>query len=396
MLLWGQAGLRKHFLSRAGWIFAGAPSIKSAPIRPMQKNVLILTAAYGEGHNAAARGLQTALAAREGVKSSILDPFPQTYGRFYDYSRRNYLQTIDRRPWLWSWTYRQLDRTPLIHVAARLLFSLKNALRRTFDASPPDVVVSVYPVFPYLLADLYRHGRRPFKLYTVVTDSITINSVWHRSPSDLYFVPNEDTAEVMRQAGVPAEKLRVLGFPVPPRFALERPDRPAPGPGRVLFMINAGRARALPVVERLLQFENITLTVTAGRDEALAAEIRAAAERAGKKIEVLGWISNMPELIMSHHVMIGKAGGAAVQEAIAARTPMIITHVVPGQEEGNAQLLLQHGCGAVCETPEAIAGQVRQLFVDNAALWQKWHAGISGLSRPDAAIRMAETIDSEA
>ena len=162
---------------------------------------------------------------------------------------------------------------------------------------------------------------------------------------------------------------------------------------RVLFMINAGRTQALEVVKRLLKLEGIALTVTAGRDEELGAAIRELAARPrGGKCEVLGWVSNMPELVMSHHVLIGKAGGASVQEAIAARTPMIITKVVPGQEEGNARLLEQNGCGAVRETPEAIASQVEALFADGAALWKEWEANISRLSRPDAALRMAELI----
>ena len=46
----------------------------------------------------------------------------------------------------------------------------------------------------------------------------------------------------------------------------------------------------------------------------------------------------MPELMMSNHLVISKAGSAIVQEAIAARCPMIINQVIPGQEEGNAEL----------------------------------------------------------
>ena len=69
--------------------------------------------------------------------------------------------------------------------------------------------------------------------------------VWHRCGSHFYCVPNEDTAAVMRRAGVPAEKLRVLGFPVDPRYAAEglppRPDPAGPEGRRVVYMINAGR-----------------------------------------------------------------------------------------------------------------------------------------------------------
>jgi processive 1,2-diacylglycerol beta-glucosyltransferase len=54
---------------------------------------------------------------------------------------------------------------------------------------------------------------------------------------------------------------------------------------------------------------------------------------------------------MSHHVVISKAGGATTREAIAARCPMLVSQIVPGQEEGNYELLRRHGVGALAETP---------------------------------------------
>lgn len=97
----------------------------------------------------------------------------------------------------------------------------------------------------------------------------------------------------------------------------------------------------------------------------------------------------MPDLLMTHHLLIGKAGGATVQETIAAETPMLITQVVPGQEEGNARLLFDHGCGSLCPTPHALATQIEALFAKNAERWRTWHQRISQLSRPDAAREIA-------
>jgi processive 1,2-diacylglycerol beta-glucosyltransferase len=138
--------------------------------------------------------------------------------------------------------------------------------------------------------------------------------------------------------------------------------------------------------------EGIALTVTVGRDDALRTAVEEVVRRSGKAVELHGWTPNMPELLMRHHVLIGKAGGAAVQEAIAARTPMIVTKVVPGQEEGNARLIVESGAGAVSETPERIAQTLQSLAADHARQWREWEANIAKLSRPDAALRMAEEV----
>ena len=361
--------------------------------------VLILTAGYGEGHNAAARGLHAALI-ELGADAEVLDLFALTGGAFYNYSRRGYLELINRAPNLWAAVYRLIDAVPIASWTLPLLGKMRRALAQIIKDRKPDSVISVYPVYGYLIERIFPDSaKRPFAFHTIVTDSITINSVWHACASDTFLVANEASATVMLRSGVQKERLRVLGFPVPPRFARDRPARANPGadqPARILFMINAGRDKAPAIVARLLKIDRIHLTVTVGRDEKLRARIEEAARAASKPVEIHGWTPMMPELLMTHHLVIGKAGGAAVQEAIAARTPMLITHIVPGQEEGNARLLFENGCGALCKTPDALAEKIEHLFASDAAEWGAWEEAIGRLSKPDAAIRIAEMILKEA
>jgi processive 1,2-diacylglycerol beta-glucosyltransferase len=90
------------------------------------------------------------------------------------------------------------------------------------------------------------------------------------------------------------------------------------------------------------------------------------------------------------HLLVGKAGGATVQETIAARCPMIINHIVAGQEEGNAQLIAETNSGAVALSPDEVVAQVQRAFVDDAKQWREWEANICKLSRPRASLDVAE------
>jgi len=354
--------------------------------------VVLLTAAYGEGHNAAARNLRSAFA-ELGVDAEIVDLFTHFSPHFYERSRRVYLTTINRAPKIWAVTYHLIDRMPGVGRLLTAMPRARRSLARLLEEKQPDTVISVYPAYAYFIQALYKGTKRPFRFYTVVTDSITINSIWYRAPSDVFFVPNEQTLRIMVAAGVSSERLRDIGFPVPLRFARSRPPRPDPvhgEKGRVLFMINAGMRGAREMVSKFLEMSRHHLTVTVGRDERLRKELELVAR--GRPIEIHGWTDQMPELLMTHHLLVGKAGGAAVQETIAARTPMLMTSVVPGQEEGNARLLIENGCGALCRSVDELIARIDRLFADNATEWRRWEEAIGRLSRPEAALEIARFV----
>jgi processive 1,2-diacylglycerol beta-glucosyltransferase len=69
---------------------------------------------------------------------------------------------------------------------------------------------------------------------------------------------------------------------------------------------------------------------------------------------------------------------------------MIINHVVAGQEEGNARLIVETNSGVVASSPAEVAAQVERAFADDAKLWRAWAGNITKLSRPRAALDIAE------
>jgi processive 1,2-diacylglycerol beta-glucosyltransferase len=351
---------------------------------------LILTASFGEGHNAAARGLQEAFQA-QGIQSRIADLFPTAFGERYTRSRHQYLQLVNHQPWLWSAFYRLLDLLPLERLLRPLLLPLQNAFTQLIEEFQPHLVVSVYPVYaPFMEALRTPSTRSAPALFTVVTDSITVNAIWHRSSRHSLLLPNEDTRQILLQRGLPASQLHVTGFPVSPRFTAPAPARPDPGPNhppKLLLMVNGRPDRAINLIADLLAQSPFQLTVTVGRDEVLAAKIRTLFSSHPSRGNVLGWVDNVPELLRSHHVLIGKAGGATVQETLAAKTPMLMTQIFPGQEEGNAKLLLQHQCGAFCPNNASVLKTLHLWFEADARLWKTLRQNTEALAQPDAAAR---------
>ena len=83
-------------------------------------------------------------------------------------------------------------------------------------------------------------------------------------------------------------------------------------------------------------------------------------------------------------VLVGKPGGLTTSEALARGVPMVIVNPIPGQEERNADHLLEAGAAIRCNNLPALAWKVDGLLDDPARL-DAMRAQARRLGRPEAA-----------
>ena len=225
----------------------------------VQKKILILTAGFGDGHNAAARSLRDAIElSRRGrargsrstcspTATARSTPSPEKATSAWCNTRRDSGAAFIR-----CWKIRSSKNNSAVSRGC------KTRWKKFSHETQPDCVVSTYPVYaPRHPENLPRPSERPFRFITVVTDSITVNSAWFRAPSDLFCVANEATAEVLQERRRRRETNQGLGFPVSPLFAENpNPTCRAPvrrEPRRVLYIINTGKKKAGKAIDRLLE-----------------------------------------------------------------------------------------------------------------------------------------------
>lgn len=368
----------------------------------MKTRILILTAGFGEGHNAAARAVAVACDSLHGPGTArVVDIFALAAPRLNSVVRKSYLGIINRTPHLWSLAYGWFDRSKLFPRLLRLMRREIRVLKELIEAENPTAICCTYPIYAFHLEAMAREGRLRAPYFNVVTDSISINSLWWRGGATRWFVPNEDSAEVMRAAGIDERKLQVTGFPVPGFFAtnaekLTPPDLRSGSLPRVLYIINSGTPAAAEIARRLLTDTPWELTCTVGRNSVLQRELTELGARRGAPTRILGWTDEIPKLLMTHHVVISKAGGATTQEALAARCPMMVNQIVPGQEEGNYELLRRHGIGTLAQDPVAVIAALKRAFADDGKVWREWREAITPLSRPQAAHAIASAMTGSA
>jgi processive 1,2-diacylglycerol beta-glucosyltransferase len=282
------------------------------------KKVLILTASFGEGHNSAARNIREALELEsQDTAVELLDLFASTYGVLNTIIKKTYLQIVEHTPKLWNGIYNWLDTSSSAEGRMAGMVRLRQALSKVLAEFQPDCVVSTYPAYAHVIKEIYRdYAERPFRIVTVITDSISLNSIWFKADSDVFCVPNEFTAAVLKKAHIASSKIKTLGFPVHPAFAEEpAPEVIVPSEKtrpKVLYVANSGKKRVRKTLEGLLEIPELEITVTVGRDSELKAKLLKMTRDNADRVKVFGWTNQMPHLMRTNHFLVSKAGGATV------------------------------------------------------------------------------------
>jgi len=258
----------------------------------------------------------------------------------------------------------------------------ENTLHDLMLSFEPHAIVSTYPLYPYFVERSFNKGISRVPVITIITDSIEINAAWRKAPTDYFLVTDEFTKQAMINHGIEDRKIIITGFAVHPRFTnLKTIESYAPQEEfKVLYFPTSKK----PIIRRILRAilntkeAKTTVTVVLGRNvRKLYNRVREIQQEYPGRVEIKGWTRRVPELLSSHHLVIGKAGGATVHETIAASCPMLVHHLVPGQEEGNLALLERIQGGLYTETPDDINNALSALLKDDATKWKSMKQSMS-------------------
>jgi 1,2-diacylglycerol 3-beta-galactosyltransferase len=183
-------------------------------------------------------------------------------------------------------------------------------------------------------------------------------------------------AEQAREIGLPEGRiLQASGMILNPKFysplhidrAAERmrrglrPDLPV----GLVFFGGEGSAEMMRIAKALNHPDTgVQLIVICGRNEALAAELRAMEQRI--PMLLVGFTRDVPLYMELSDFFIGKPGPGSVSEALAKRLPVIVQRNAwtMAHERYNTQWIEELGAGIVIENfPRDIVGAVRTLLV---------------------------------
>ena len=356
--------------------------------------IWVLTAGFGDGHNTAARSVGDALSGMlPGEKVEVTDLISDVLPRLASVLKAAYQVAIIHCPAAWRLTYKMLGNSKATGPDATWQLPLIRAIEEKLDHEQPRLIVSTYPIYPAILAAV--RAKRPVPpILTIITDSVSVHPIWVSSPSDRYCVADEDTLRVVTKLGVPVEKIRATGFPVSLAFTEPLPETSESKNKRILYLPSTPARHVKATLEALrpLFLAGVKMTLPVGKHGPRLYHMlrRFTDSIPAGSLEIVGWTPRIPEFLRTHDVVICKAGGAILHEVLAARIPAVIDYVVPGQEEGNAEMLTSRNCGIRTFTPTETAEAVMSILTNDGSAGRRMRANMEPLSIPDAAVKTAQ------
>ncbi len=372
-------------------------------IQMTKKHILILTSDAGFGHRSAAKALQAALELKcdDKCEAVVVNPLedPRTPAFLRD-SEEDYTRLVRNAPDLYRFGYKTSDREiPSSIIGNVLTLSLYEVMGELVREHQPDVIVSTYPMYQSALVAYFALNEICVPLIVVVTDLATVHRLWFEPDAELCLVPTEVVRKLALENGVKEDKIHITGIPVSPRFANNTRSKEDIrteldwDPYLPTFLA-VGSQRVERMVETLNVLNHFGLPLqvaaTAGRDYGLMDRLRDMEWHI--PFHIYGYVDNMADMMLASDAIIGKAGGLMVTESLACGLPIMLIDMIPGQEEGNRDFVIENGAGVMVEEPIQVLEALAHWMKNDSRGLEEAAENARRVGRPNAAMDAADMI----
>ena len=363
--------------------------------------ILIVSVRAGAGHLKAAEALEVAFGKYQpgaDVKNvDLLDHSTELMKYLYG---QLYLDVVKVFPELYAYGYKHYESSKKFtkprFLIDRFNFSDMFGIVEDFN---PDTVIGTHFISAALLENYRRKKKKAFRIAVTLTD-YEFHPVWVVPNVDLYFTATEEVKSSLSFYGITPERIVPSGIPIHPNFSEEKEKKELLGKYGLnnqspVVLISAGSFGVTPLAEVIADFklikDDFQIMVVCGNNVKLKKELETKQKSEPRLKKVFGFVDFMDELMGMSNLLITKPGGITVSESIAKGLPMIFIEPIPGQEEANADYLVEQGAGVKARNLPVLIDKLGLLIRDTGKL-ADMSKKAKTISRPYAAKTIAETI----
>lgn len=345
------------------------------------KTIAIFSVSAGTGHVRAAEALKASTERRfpehRVIHIDVMTLVPRLFRKLYADS---YYPLIERHPALWGYLYGRSDRRKLDSALDRFRVALERLNTQKFADALRDINPDYVICTHFLPAELFSRWLRKKKfqkpVWVVITD-FDVHMLWVHRRLTGYCTATEEVAWRLADRGVPKESIHVTGIPIMPAFSEQhkreeckrelgvKPNTPA----LLLMSGGDGVGGIQKLARRILKIETgFQLIALAGKNPKLLAELQKIAIEHPGRLLPTGYTHTIERVMAASDFAITKSGGLTTSECLAIGLPIIVVSPIPGQEERNADYVLEQGAGLKAYDEAGLEFRVKELLRDRPKL----------------------------
>ncbi|MQR00937.1 MGDG synthase family glycosyltransferase [Glaciimonas soli] len=367
------------------------------------RKILILSVSAGSGHMRAAEAIKAYATEFPDVEAVHLDAMDYVSSGFRSIYTDFYLHLVNRHPAVWGYVYQKSDNALPSATMQKLRRAMERlstrALRAAINDHAPEAIICTHFLPAEMLAREIANLRMTCPVWVQVTD-FDLHSMWLQPHMQGYFAASEEIAFRMASKGVNPAAIHISGIPIMPAFAqpLDRAHCAATfgldarRPIVLMMSGGAGIGGVDKTVQRLLSMDgNFQLLAVAGKNVELLANLQQIADKHPHRLRALGFTQQIEQLMACADLAITKPGGLTTSECLAMGVPMIIHSPIPGQEERNADYLLEQGAALKAVDLSALEYRLNVLL-QHPHLLAQLRSRSQALGRPHAGRTVLHTV----
>ncbi len=336
--------------------------------------VLILTCSTGEGHNSAARAIESALLLAN-IPCEIADPVAFQSERMQHAVSSIYNNMIKKTPSVFGAIYKIGDfyaHTKLPSPVYWANAQYAEALRAYISDHAFDAVVCTHLYGMEVMTAIRQDPQFTIPCYGVLTDYVCIPFL-EDTRLDGYFVPTEETKQELIEKGINSDHIFISGIPVDHVFsdpldqthARQRLSIPAEEKMYLIMTGGVGCENMMGLCDHMLQSLKAEgkIYILTGKNDSLKQKIDERYNR-NKQITTVPFTRDVATYMAASDVLISKPGGLSSTEAAVANVPIVHVHAIPGCETYNAHFFSEHGLSMYAKSESEAASYANQLVYD--------------------------------
>lgn len=330
------------------------------------KKILLVSVSTGSGHVRAAQALERMAKAKfPGMDVTHIDMMDYVSLPLKKTILDSYNLLATQLPGVWGFFYKKTNKLKISQYVQKLA-GLLNTINtgpfyRYIKKTQPDIILCTHFLPIHALSTVpHLNNKKTGKVSILLTDYD--NHSFQTLPIiDHYFVSCEKIKWRMIYMGIPEENITVSGIPVDPVFyenkpldSLNKEYQISKTQKNILVLAGGqGMVDTGKIISTLFRSkQNLHIFTVAGTNDKLKRELEKLSPPENMRLDVIGWTDKMDEYMRIADIIITKPGGLTTTECIVLKKPIIAISPIPGQEEYNAEYILENNFGAVARAPE--------------------------------------------